>query len=175
MHRAWVLKPASRYFKWQVRMPVYRIQRWRDSRTVRCNYPAESTKADFEARCAGWPAPAGVDAGAAQMQALMQIIGNATPQAAMEIQRQLTAGAGPFTLQGMQVTPPPAHGSRHCPSHHCVHSQLLQAPAACQCPVSNALCRAVTLGRAAAGQIKTQQARGTTVWRSLRRICRPGV
>ncbi len=53
--------------------------------------------------CAGWPNPAGVDANT-QMQALMQILGaGSTPQAAMEIQRQLTAGAGPFTLQGMQV------------------------------------------------------------------------
>ncbi|CAL5218737.1 g452 [Coccomyxa viridis] len=61
---------------------------------------------------AGWPAPAGVDAGAAQMQALMQIIGNATPQAAMEIQRQLTAGAGPFTLQGMQGSDPGSGSGR---------------------------------------------------------------
>lgn len=41
-----------------------------------------------------------MDAGA-QMQALMQIIGS-TPQA-MEIQRQLAAGAGPFSLQNIQV------------------------------------------------------------------------
>ena len=71
---------------------------------------ARGRGADRVRRCAGWPTPGGVDAGAAQMQALMQIIGNATPQAAMEIQRQLTAGAGPFTLQGMQVTPPLAQG-----------------------------------------------------------------
>ena len=42
-----------------------------------------------------------MDAGA-QMQALMQIIGS-TPQVAMDIQRQLAAGAGPFSLQTMQV------------------------------------------------------------------------
>ena len=71
---------------------------------------AGSREANSVRRFAGWPTPGGVDAGAAQMQALMQIIGNATPQAAMEIQRQLTAGAGPFTLQGMQVTPPLAQG-----------------------------------------------------------------
>ena len=77
----------------------------------------QGSEADIEGWYAGWPAPAGVDAGAAQMQALMQIIGNATPQAALEIQRQLTAGAGPFTLQGMQV--PSSHllmGAPHPPT-----------------------------------------------------------
>ena len=59
----------------------------------------------------------------------MQIIGNATPQAAMEIQRQLTAGAGPFTLQGMQVAPPLAHAR-----------QYLSLPPMCAPPSASGAC-----------------------------------
>ncbi|CAK0773671.1 hypothetical protein CVIRNUC_004090 [Coccomyxa viridis] len=58
-----------------------------------------------------WPNPVqGMDAGA-QMQALMQIIGS-TPQVAMDIQRQLAAGAGPFSLQTMQSGDPGSGSGR---------------------------------------------------------------
>lgn len=89
----------------------------------------QGSEAEIKGWYAGWPAPAGVDAGAAQMQALMQIIGNATPQAALEIQRQLTAGAGPFTLQGIQVPFPLAYGRVILQTHHrCALNHLVSAP-----------------------------------------------
>ena len=113
MHRAWVPKLASRYCRWQVRVKCHTCAPANAAVALLPHarpLSQEHRPPDTRALYAGWPAPAGVDAGAAQMQALMQIIGNATPQAAMEIQRQLTAGAGPFTLQGMQVSALLAHG-----------------------------------------------------------------
>lgn len=78
--------------------------------------------------CAGWPNPAGMDPGAqAHMQALMQIIGG-TPQA-MEIQRQLAAGAGPFSLQGIQVPSMHAWQQQNLNGHFTHPTAFCRAPA----------------------------------------------
>ena len=60
------------------------------------------------------------------MQALMQIIGG-TPQA-MEIQRQLAAGAGPFNLQGIQVPSTHAWQQQNLNGHLHTSDCILPSP-----------------------------------------------